>query len=242
MNINTSTDENTQPIEKHEENFPCVPGYKETPSTNKGKKYKVCIEGNKRDWDKPVITTEEIAILGGWDPSAGVLEIDNDNNERQLQPNEVVELKPGHGFSKKICWQRGLTCEEERIQAEIDYLKQSFPDLQYIEKGRWVLIPNQQLSDGWSPSIDDVAFQIPQNGYPGNAPYGIYVRAGITFNGQLPNNYNSNVSPQPPFEGDWGILSWTAVGGHWKPGATVASGANLVNWVNSFSVRFKGGR
>ena len=73
----------------------------------KGPKYYVNIEGEKYEWDSETITTEEIANLGGWDPGIGVIEIDKDNNERTLQPGEVVELKPGHGFAKKVRWKRG---------------------------------------------------------------------------------------------------------------------------------------
>ncbi len=74
---------------------------------SKGPKYYVNIEGEKYEWDSETITTEEIANLGGWDPGIGVIEIDKDNNERTLQPDEVVELKPGHGFAKKVRWKRG---------------------------------------------------------------------------------------------------------------------------------------
>lgn len=72
------------------------------------KKYFLWIEGVEYQWDESTITTEEIAQLGGWDPAIGVIEIDKDNNERTLQPGEVVELKPGHGFAKKIRWKRGV--------------------------------------------------------------------------------------------------------------------------------------
>ncbi len=65
------------------------------------------IEGKLVPWDKDTITTEEIIKLGGWDPSQGAMVIDKDNNEHQLQPGEVVELKPGMGFSKKYRFRRG---------------------------------------------------------------------------------------------------------------------------------------
>ncbi|MDO8655517.1 MAG: multiubiquitin domain-containing protein [bacterium] len=73
----------------------------------KGPKFTLDIEGQLIPWDEPTITTEKIAELGGWDPSQGVLLIDQDNVERQLQPGEVVELKPGMGFSKKVRFKRG---------------------------------------------------------------------------------------------------------------------------------------
>jgi hypothetical protein len=72
-----------------------------------GPKYFVDIEGTIHEWDRDTITTEEIAGLGGWEASLGVIEIDKDNNERTLRPGEVIQLKPGHGFAKKIRWRRG---------------------------------------------------------------------------------------------------------------------------------------
>jgi len=73
----------------------------------KGPKYFINIEGQEYPWNDDTITTEEIIELGGWDPSLGVIEIDKENNERTLQPGEVVYIKPGHGYSKKIRWKRG---------------------------------------------------------------------------------------------------------------------------------------
>jgi hypothetical protein len=72
-----------------------------------GPKFQVDIEGNLKPWDRDTITTEEIISLGGWDPSQGAIVIDKDNNERTLQQGEVVELKPGQGFSKKVKFKRG---------------------------------------------------------------------------------------------------------------------------------------
>lgn len=66
------------------------------------------IEGQLVEWNEPTITTEQIAELGGWDPSQGVILINfKDQTERTLEPGEVVELKPGMGFSKKIRFKRG---------------------------------------------------------------------------------------------------------------------------------------
>ena len=67
----------------------------------------VNIEGTLHPWEAPTITTEEIARLGGWEPSTGVLEIDKENNERQLAPGEIVDVKPGQAFAKKVRFRRG---------------------------------------------------------------------------------------------------------------------------------------
>ena len=78
-------------------------------STNEaqGPKFFVDIEGTIHPWFSPTITTEQIIELGGWAPSQGVIEIDKDNNEHTLKPGEVVELKPGQGFAKKVRFKRG---------------------------------------------------------------------------------------------------------------------------------------
>ena len=71
-------------------------------------KYQVDIEGALKPWGKDTITTEEVAALGGWDVSEGVVLINlEDGTERTLQPGEVIKLGPGIGFSKKILFQRG---------------------------------------------------------------------------------------------------------------------------------------
>ena len=73
-----------------------------------GPKFQLDIEGRLIPWDAETITTEQIASLGGWAVSAGVILIDKDNNERTLSPGEVVEIKPGQGFAKKVRFKRGL--------------------------------------------------------------------------------------------------------------------------------------
>ena len=74
----------------------------------KGPKYYLDIEGQEIPWDKDTITTEEIISLGGQDPSLGAIEINlKDNTERTLTPGEVITIKPGHGFSKKVKYKRG---------------------------------------------------------------------------------------------------------------------------------------
>ena len=74
----------------------------------KGPKYFIDIEGTQYPWDKATITTEEIADLGGWYVSKGVLMIDLKTNEEiTLQPGQVIDVKPGMGFSKKHKFKRG---------------------------------------------------------------------------------------------------------------------------------------
>jgi hypothetical protein len=46
--------------------------------------------------ERDTITTEEVMELGGWDKTQGT-----------MQPREVVEIKTGMGFSKKVRFKRG---------------------------------------------------------------------------------------------------------------------------------------
>ena len=70
-------------------------------------KFEIDIEGAFKPWNKDTISTEEIAELGGWDPALGVILVDENNVEHNLQPGEVVKLRPGIGFAKKILFKRG---------------------------------------------------------------------------------------------------------------------------------------
>lgn len=72
-----------------------------------GTKFQLDIEGTLKPWDEDTITTEQIIALGGWEATQGAIMIDKDNVEHTLTPGQVVELKPGMGFSKKVHFKRG---------------------------------------------------------------------------------------------------------------------------------------
>ncbi len=69
--------------------------------------FRVCVEDEVHPWTRPTITTEEIAALGGWDVSQGVIEVDPDQSERTLSPEEVIELRPDVSFGKRLRFKRG---------------------------------------------------------------------------------------------------------------------------------------
>lgn len=73
-----------------------------------GPKYFLNLEGDEREWGSPTITVTQIRELAGWDSSQPVVEVNlDDNSERTLSEDEVATLKPGHGFGKKVKFQRG---------------------------------------------------------------------------------------------------------------------------------------
>lgn len=76
--------------------------------TAKGPKYEVNIEGNPYSWDSETITVPELRGLAGIPSDQPMMEIDlKTNAERTLAEDEVITLKPGSGFAKKVKYQRG---------------------------------------------------------------------------------------------------------------------------------------
>lgn len=78
------------------------------PAAAKGPKYQINIEGREHPWDEDTITVPEIRELAGFADTDPVIEVDlKDNTERTLGEDEVVQIKPGRGFGKKVRFQRG---------------------------------------------------------------------------------------------------------------------------------------
>lgn len=71
-------------------------------------KYLVDIEGTKHPWERDTITVPEIRGLGNLPSDQPVIEVDlHKGTERTLAEDEVVQLRPGQGFSKKVSYKRG---------------------------------------------------------------------------------------------------------------------------------------
>lgn len=99
-------------------------------------------------------------------------------------------------------------------------------------------LPRLQLPVGWTPNPVDISFQI-SDAFPGAPPYGIFVPAGLRYNGAMPQNYTEPAAGQPPFGGLWGVFSWAvADGADWRPSNSVEHGVNLLQWVRGFTQRF----
>jgi hypothetical protein len=76
--------------------------------TAAGPKYAVNIEDVDHEWDRDTITVPEIRALGGIPDGIEVIEVDlKTNDERTLAESDLVEIKPGQGFGRKIKFKRG---------------------------------------------------------------------------------------------------------------------------------------
>lgn len=71
-------------------------------------KYHIDIEGTIHDWDEETIIVPQLRDLGELPTDVPVIEVDfKDNSERELAEDEVIRLKPGQGFAKKLGYKRG---------------------------------------------------------------------------------------------------------------------------------------
>jgi hypothetical protein len=80
----------------------------ENAHAGRGPKFEVNIEGTNYPWDRDTITVPELRTLGNLPGDQAVEEINLETNEQRTLPeSEIVQLKPGLGFSKKIKFKRG---------------------------------------------------------------------------------------------------------------------------------------
>jgi hypothetical protein len=73
----------------------------------RGPKYHVVIDGKEYPWGSSQITVPQLRVLGGIPAGEQMMLIDENNSERPLREDEVIELKPGQGFAKKVRFKRG---------------------------------------------------------------------------------------------------------------------------------------
>jgi hypothetical protein len=122
----------------------------------------------------------------------------------------------------------------ERIQIEIELVRNAFPELEFRSEDLWARLPRYPLNtDIWGRDECEIAFVFP-TGLPGQPPYGFWVRPGLVLSSGLAiASYAFPVVT--PFGPDWGQFSWAPE--DWKPSPIVTGGTNMLDWVRSFAVR-----
>lgn len=131
-----------------------------------------------------------------------------------------------------------------RIEAELALLRAVYGDVEHAEADGedWIRIPAYPVPPGWERGGEEVAitpvsFPVKAD-YPGTAPYGFLVPAGMIFGGSAPQDTAGPPKPVP-FSGGWLHFSWTV--DDWKATSDPGKGSNLVAWCRSFAVRLKQG-
>lgn len=72
-----------------------------------GKFFTFFVDGKKFRVDDPAITGAEIMRMAGIPLEVGLLVIEEDGTQRQVDPQESFELKPGRRFKKAPRFKRG---------------------------------------------------------------------------------------------------------------------------------------
>jgi hypothetical protein len=131
-----------------------------------------------------------------------------------------------------------------RIEAELALHRAVYGRVEHAEADGedWFRLPAYSGPPGWERggepvAVTPVSFLVKAD-YPGAAPYGFLVPAGMTFGGTAPQNTSGPPKPVP-FAGDWLHFSWAV--DDWKATGDPGRGSNLVAWCRSFATRLKEG-
>lgn len=74
----------------------------------RGPRYEINIEGTSYPWHDDTITVPQLRELGHLPADTPVIEVDlKTNSETTLGENDVVQLRPGQGFGRKVTFKRG---------------------------------------------------------------------------------------------------------------------------------------
>lgn len=70
--------------------------------------FEIDIEGILHPWNQSTITVPQLRTLGDLPATEPVLEINLETQvEVTLPEDAIIDLKPGHGFSRKVGFKRG---------------------------------------------------------------------------------------------------------------------------------------
>lgn len=125
------------------------------------------------------------------------------------------------------------------VEENLGLLRTAYPDLEHLVATgvNWVRIPSYPVPDIFTIRSAEVAFRIPPQ--PGEAPYGFWIRPGLTLvAGGTINNYTYPATT--PWGSDWGQFSFSPVG-PWQPKADVRAGPNMLNFARAIADRLREG-
>lgn len=122
------------------------------------------------------------------------------------------------------------------MREEVALLRTYFPDAEYREEGRWLLLPHYRLpkNHAWATPEVALAVQFPA-AYPGQKPYGFHISPPLTVGGVGPQN--AQPSTEPPWPGSWVKFSWDLP--DWAPADSIHAGSNMVNFVFTIAERLQ---
>ena len=129
--------------------------------------------------------------------------------------------------------------DDARVSRELELVRGFYPEVQYLEDGRWVRLPRYQIPEGvWAIDEVEVCFQVPDS-YPGQSPYAFYVQPSLRLiDGSVPDNFE--ITCATAFAGSWGKFSWIME--LWQPTTDPEQGSNLIDFIRSCGYRLREGK
>jgi hypothetical protein len=129
----------------------------------------------------------------------------------------------------------------ERVQQEINLLKEEYPGLQYGQGLDWVLLPQYVLPLLYNIEQTPLLWLIPP-GYPQTGPDDFFTDGDLRLkNGINPPSFNlgpNSSSGVAPIPGNWGWFSWHPE--NWLPATTIEKGDNLFTFLRSVNMCLRG--
>ena len=114
----------------------------------------------------------------------------------------------------------------DRLQLELELLRQRYTAVEHGEDGGWVLMGEVPLPSGWDRPSTEVLVVIPP-GYPATPPDNFFVTVGLRLqSGQPPSNYSES---QTLIGRQWGQFSFHSQ--EWNPSAELNEGDNLLTFM-----------
>lgn len=122
----------------------------------------------------------------------------------------------------------------DRIQAELEILREIYGDVQAGPDGDWVLINGYKLPPGWNKEQIKLLILIPP-GYPTTPPDNFYVNNELRLaNGSVPGSTTCDKQIQGK---PWLQFSYHVESPSWSPHADILKGHNLLTFMRGVEER-----
>ena len=189
------------------------------------------IDGAEYHSERPLLRIPEILSLANLPAGTALVEILADGTQRNVQPDEGVDLEDARHFKRRPKFKRGGPLA--RVEAERGLLAHHFAEFELGPTAEWVIIHRWPLPAGWSVPQTDLLIIIPP-GYPATSPDSFYVGNEVALEGgREPTNSSGR---QQVLQRLWRFFSWH-IDDRWQPNADCARGDNLLTYILACGAR-----
>jgi len=130
----------------------------------------------------------------------------------------------------------------ERVQEEIELVRERWPNVKHGERGDWIHLPDHPLPPGrFNKTATNIVFLIPP-GYPNTGPDDFFVDGDLLLaDGSTPGGLNpgkQSGSGPCPLPGSWAWFSWHPQ--RWTATPDPKDGDNLLGFIRTVNACLRG--